>query len=525
MKKFNNRIKWTLAVFTSVLLLMISSCSLDEDIYSIYTPETFYSNDYQVLSSLSGVYRGFATIPTFGAPYRVLELCTDHVVTHGKIQGWWYNSSFEQLQIHTWDAGHSYIKGFWNTLFQTVGRTNALIVSLENSGLEVTSALAELKVLRAYSYFYLMDLFGNVPIFTDEKVDPLNLPEQNTRTEVFDFIIQELNAAVVDLPAQDDVGAEYYGRLTQEAVYALLSYIYLNAEVYTGTARWAECITNADKVLAGPYELLPDYFDNFVADNEHNAEAIWSGVYTPDISGGIGHPIVLKVLPGIAGGLFGLPYTPQNGMGTRPSVRDAYEAGDDRLELFIDWGPLIDPRNGDTVMVERIVPDHNSTLYEEGVSTEGPVPYEIIPATDYKEQPMNAGIKWIKWQLDPNTSGGSAGNDIAWFRLADIMLIKAEALVRSGGDAGTALQLVNDVRTRSNAAELTALTLDDIFMERGRELVFEMKRRNDLIRFDKFNDAWEFKPANPNDQFRKIFPIPTAALDANPNLTQNPGYN
>jgi len=114
MKNFNIKFKWTLAVCASALLLMIPSCSLDEDVYSIYTPETFYSNDYQVLSSLSGVYRGFATIPTFGAPYRVQELTTDQVITHGKIQGWWHNSSFEQLQIHTWDASHSYINGFWN---------------------------------------------------------------------------------------------------------------------------------------------------------------------------------------------------------------------------------------------------------------------------------------------------------------------------------------------------------------------------------------------------------------------------
>jgi len=525
MKKFNIKFKWTLAVCASALLLMIPSCSLDEDVYSIYTPETFYSNDYQVLSSLSGVYRGFATIPTFGAPYRVQELCTDQVITHGKIQGWWHNNSFEQLQIHTWTAGHSYINGFWNTLFQTVGRTNALIVSLENSGLEtVTGAIAELRALRAYSYFYLMDLFGNVPIFTEPKVDALNLPEQNTRLEVFNFVIDELTLALADLPSQADAGAAYYGRITKETIYALLAYTYLNAEIYTGTAQWDKCIENADKVMAGPFSLLPDYFDNFAPDNENNAEAIWSGVYTPQEVGGIGHPIVLKVMPGIAGGLFGLPYTPQNGMGTRPSVRDAYEAQDDRKKLFLDWGPLIDPRNGDTVFVERIVPDHNSTMYKPGVSTEGPVVYEIIPATNYKEQPMNAGIKWIKWGLDPNTNGGNAGNDIAWFRLADVMLMKAEALLRSGGDAGVALGLVNQVRERSNATTLATLTLDDILAERGRELVFEMKRRNDLIRFDKFNDAWEFKAAAPNDGFRKLFPIPSAAMAANSKLAQNPGY-
>ena len=187
-------------------------------------------------------------------------------------------------------------------------------------------------------------------------------------------------------------------------------------------------------------------------------------------------------------------------------------------------GPLVDPRNGETVMVEAVVADGNSNLYVPGQSSTGPVVYDIILATGIRNQPMNAGIKWIKWGLDPNTNGGNAGNDIAWIRLADVMLMKAEAILRSGGNAATARQLVNDVRQRSNASVLNNLTLNDIFEERGRELCFEMKRRNDLIRFDKFNDAWEFKEAS--SAHLKVFPIPRNAIAANPKLAavQNPGY-
>jgi len=524
--KFLKSINKKLIVGLSFLLLVFSSCDnlLEEDVYSIYTPDNFYANDAQVLSSLSGAYRNFAGIPTFGQEYRALELCADQVACHGKIQGWWANSDLEQLSEHKWDASHGYLNTFWNTLFRTVGQANALISSLDASGLEnVTGAKAELRVLRAYAYFYLMDLFGNVPIFTEPKVDPNNLPTQNTRAEVFDFVISELDEAVGDLPSQNDVGSEYYGRLTQEAVYSLRAMVYLNAEVYTGTAHWDDVITNADLVInSGAFSLLDDYFDNFVYNNEENAEMIWAGVYTPDVTGGPGHPIVQKVLPGIGGGLFGLPYTPQDGFGTRPSVPALYEDGDDRLGIFMMPGELKDPRNGETVMVEEIVPDGNSFLYVEGESTKGPVPYVIINATGIRNQPMNAGIKWIKWGLDPNTNGGNAGNDIAWFRLADVILMKAEALARKGS-FDLALPLVNQIRARSHASTLSSVTLNDVFEERGRELVFEMKRRNDLIRFGKFNDAWEFKDA-ATDSHWDLFPIPQAAINANPNLIQNDGY-
>jgi hypothetical protein len=507
------------------IMVILSGCSLEEDVYSIYTPETFYSNEAQVLSSLSGIYRNFAATTGMGVEYRCLELPGDQVVVHEKIQGWWGGASFAELMEHTWTPSHSYIAGTWDSYFRTVGQTNALIASLEGSALpedEVAGPLAELHSLRAYAYFFLMDLFGNVPIFTLPKVDPLNLPEQNTRAEVFDFVTSELIAATADLPTKAEAGNGYYGRFTKEAAQALLATIYLNAEIYTGTEQNAKAIEYADLVInSGAYSLLPNYFDNFVYNNDNNAEFIFGAVYSPDIAGGIGHPLVQKVLPGIQGGLFGLPYTPQNGFGTRPSVLALYEDGDDRKNLIIPYGNLIDPRNGETVMVERIVPDNNSKLYVPGVSTEGPVPYEIIPATGIRLQPMNAGLKWVKWGLDPNTNGGNAGNDIAFIRYADVLLIKAEALVRQG-NPGLALPIVNQIRNRSNAPDLASVTLDDILDERGRELAFEMQRRRDLIRFGKFGDAWEFK--EPSEPFRTLFPIPSTAIGANPKLKQNPGY-
>ncbi|MBD0831567.1 RagB/SusD family nutrient uptake outer membrane protein [Aestuariibaculum sediminum] len=525
MKNIYNLIKKVKFLVISCTLLVITACSLEEDVYSIYTPETFYSNEAQVLSSLSGIYRNFAATTGMGVEYRCLELPADQVVVHEKIQGWWGGANFAELMEHTWTPSHAYIAGTWNSYFRTVGQTNALIASLESSALseeEIAGPLAELHSLRAYAYFFLMDLFGNVPIFTLPKVDALNLPEQNTRAEVFDFVTSELIEASKNLPTKAASGDGYYGRFTKEAAQALLATIYLNAEVYTGTSEYELAEKYADSVInSNAYSLLPDYFDNFVYNNQNNNEFIFGAIYSPDIAGGIGHPLVQKVLPGIQGGLFGLPYTPQNGFGTRPSILALYEDEDDRKKLIIPYGELKDPRTGETVMVERIVPDNNSVLYKEGVSSEGPVPYEIIPATGIRLQPMNAGLKWIKWGLDPNTNGGNAGNDIAFIRFADILLIKAEALARQG-KFDLAKDWVNRVRLRSHANQLDSVTLDDILNERGRELAFEMSRRRDLIRFGKFGDAWEFKEVS--EPYRTIFPIPKTAIESNPKLTQNPGY-
>lgn len=508
------------AAIATALLLGFSGCKVDEDVYSLYTPETFYSNETQVLSSLSGVYRNFAGLTGMGVEYRIMELSADQVVVHGKIQGWWDDANIHALAEHTWNANHPYLNGAWNTFFATVGQANALIASLDAAGLQnIKGPKAELRTLRAYAYFYLMDLFGNVPIFTLPKVDPKNLPAQNTRAEVFNFVVKELTEAAADLPSETVVGNEYYGRFTKEAAYALLATVYLNAQVYTGTPQNDKVIEYADLVInSGAYDLLPNYFDNFKPDNAANKEMIFSAVYTPEIAGGLGHPLVQKVLPGISGGLFGLPYTPQAGFATREAIYNAYENQDARKTMFLAYGPMKDPRNGEVVMVERIVPDNNSVLYRPGISTEGPVPFEIIPVTGLRGQPMNAGIKWIKWGLDPKTNGGNAGNDIAFIRYADVLLMKAEALARKGS-FNLALPIVNRIRKRSNATEWTSLTLDNILEERGRELAFEMTRRRDLIRFGKFTQPWEFKAAS--DASRNLYPIPQAALNANPKLKPN----
>jgi len=510
-------------IMLTIAVFLMPGCSLDEEVYSIYTADTYYENEAQVMSTLSGIYRNFANLCSMGQPYRIMEVCTDEQTVLGRINGWWQNTTFLELMTHTWTYDNSYVDGGWDAFFKIVGQTNALISSLEKTTkLDVDQEIAELRALRAYAYFFLMDLYGNVPIFTDEKVEASNLPTQNTRKEVFEFVISEIKAAINELPSQNDIGSAYYGRFTKEALYGLLATIYLNGEIYTGTDYYSDAITYADLIInSGAYSLLDNYFDNFVYNNEENAEMIYAAVFSPNSTGGIGHPFVQKTLPSISGGLFDLPYQPQNGFGTTDELYNLYEDGDDRKDMFFPYGPMLDPETDDTVMVESVVTDGASALYVEGESTSGPVPYVITKPTGYQNQSMTAGIKWLKWGIDPNTNGGKAGNDVAFLRYADILLIKAEAAFRKG-ETEVALTLINKVRARSNASTLTSVTLNDFLDERGRELAFEMTRRRDLIRFGKFTEAWGFKEAS--EDYRCLYPIPKDAMDANPNLSQNTGY-
>ncbi len=337
-------IKKYLVIFFSSLLIMLPSCSLEEDVYSIYTTDTFFKNDAQVLASISGIYRGFSGNVNGMSLLLMYDFTGNQYFIPSRSNGWWYDPD-QELVRHTWNA-LSFFPGFgWGSFFSTVGQTNALLASLDASGLQgLENIKAEARTLRAFAYFYLMDFYGNVPIFTAPKVDQANLPEQNTRAEVFDFVVSELKEAANDLPSQKDVGSEYYGRLTKEAAYSILAMTYLNAEVFTGTQHWDDVITYTDLIInSGAYQLLPDYFDNFVYNNEGNKEAIFSAVFTPNIIGGPGNIFLLKTLPSISGGLFGLPYAPENGLVARSEVRDLFEDQDIRKKIFVPFGPMIHP--------------------------------------------------------------------------------------------------------------------------------------------------------------------------------------
>jgi hypothetical protein len=369
--------------------------------------------------------------------------------------------------------------------------------------------VAEVKALRAYFYFHLMDMFGGVPLVTTTEVEP---HERSTRAETFAFIEKELIAARSDLPASWP--ASDYGRATQAWVDAMLANMYLNAEVYTGTvtsgglqkgtAQWQKAIDAADKIISGPFRLTADQAANFRADNNTSPEIVMVSTRRPE-SG-------INSYGTISNNLHYNQFSPapNNGRAVEPPTYQKFDPADKRRAAILEGpqfhivtGVPVNDRAGARLVYTVDIPD-------------------ITQATE------GNGVRIYKWPFDPNRVTNLHGNDFAIFRLAEILLLKAEALNELGRTA-EAIPLVNMVRARafeppkpiSTGLSQTQLRTA-IFDERQIELLEEGRRRSDQIRQGTFLTAsWNHEADAP---YRVLMPIPQTQMDANPLLTQNPGY-
>ena len=364
---------------------------------------------------------------------------------------------------------------------------------------------AEARFLRALSYWHGIDIFGNIPLVTEE--DPIGptAPLQSTRQEIFDFLVSELTAIQADLPATAGQGT--YGRATKEAAAMLLAKLYLNAGVYTGTPQYAQALAAAQQVIAGPFTLDPSYRHLFQADNHTSPEIIFPVIQDGKLTKSYGGTTFL--IHASCGGSMAPGDQGVNacwcGLRLR---REAY----DRFLL-----PTPDPRgsffwtDGQTVDVASI------TNFTNGVAVQ---------------------------KFTNKTSTGTNGSDLEFpdtdfpmFRLGDAYLVYAEAHLRGGGgDRAQALAYVNALRQRAfgdasgNIAD-GDLDLEFILDERGRELLWEAHRRTDLVRYGLFTGGdylWQWKggvaAGRATETFRDLYPLPASELTTNPNLTQNPGY-
>lgn len=507
MKKFLIN-KWCF-VFLLSMIFSTSCTKLDEELYGRVTPENFFKTDAEVLAALAGVYNNMGFAVNGGNLWRLLHLGTDEFIIVARSDGRWLDGSvYIEFFEHRWTPVNNRL-GSYSDVFRTIGSANAIIESLQSSPNvpNLKAQIAEARGIRAYAYFYAMDLWGNVPIVTTARIEPTNLPTNKTRKEVFDFVIAELTAAAVDLPSVKTVNrAAYYPRMTKEAAYAVMALSYLNGEVFAGKSYWPECIDMCDKIITtGSYELLTNYVNNFIPANEASREFIYAVSQDPTKSAGSNN-FAQRTLHDSHRFKYGLPFTPQNGFNIVEDAYNRFESGDVRRSMILA-GPQFD--------ADGVTPLKNIA---------GTAPLVLVPITSPKNAAENEGYRLLKWQPDNTWVNGGGGNDVATIRYAEILLTKAEALLRSGGSATDARTLVNQVRVRSNATSLANVTLNNILDERGRELMWEGTRRRDMIRFGTFF-TWTpfFKPA-VTPAFRGLLPIPAAELGANPNLKQNPGY-
>jgi hypothetical protein len=374
---------------------------------------------------------------------------------------------------------------------------------------------AEARFLRAYQYAVLMDLFANPPFVTDATPIGSVIPPQTNRTALFTYIEGELKAIdpLMVAPMQNQ-----YGRADQAAVWALLSRIYLNAQVYTGTARYTEAITYASKVINAGYKLIGNYDNLFLADNNLNTS---ENIFSIEYDG--------NSIQGYGGTTF-MTHAPVGG--SMPSSNFGISGGWAGVRTTSSFVSLF-PANTNTTFPNNGNPDTRAEFWTQGQSL------AINDITSFTQ-----GIAITKWRNV--TSTGAQGSNVNYsdvdeplFRLPEMYLNYTEAVLRggTGGDATTALTYINAIRTRayagSTAGNITAgqLTLNFILDERARELYWEGFRRTDLIRYGEFTSSsylWPWKGGVSGGtgvaDFRNIYPIPDQDRAVNPNLKQNPGY-
>ncbi len=504
--KISHKKKW---FFLLLPLFLLSGCAddLNEELFGTLSPDNYYETEEEALSSVVGVYQRMSDVVNYGNPWRLQEYGTDEFIIAGRTNGGWFDGGRHlEFTFHNVSPENSANNGAWNTVFGVIGAANAVMQSIEESpaASNLTAPIAEVRALRAYAYFYAMDFWGNVPIVTDARIDPNNLPVTSSRTEVFNFVESEMLMAIEDLPSVSEVNrANYYPRLTKEAIYAALAKMYLNAKVYTGTAHWEEAVEMSNNVInSGAYILEPNFIDNFTGNNHNSQELISSFSIDPSINAG-GNNYARGALHPLHQKVYDLPFVPANGYNTFQVALDRYEPNDVRRQ-YILHGPQT-YLNGDPLLY----PDGRQLVL---------IPFEPDPTSAED----NEGFRVLKYVPDGQWVGRDANNDIVLMRYADILLIKAEALFRMGNEG--ALSLVNQVRSRSDVENLSNLTLKDIENERARELVWEGHRRRDMIRFGTFfTGRWKFHTTD-TPEFRGLYPIPTQQITANPNLSQNPGY-
>jgi hypothetical protein len=512
--------KYILHISIVLLLSFGSSCTnLDEVLYDQIAVENFGKTQEQVNALIGPIYSTLKNYSIAWDTYVTMVEVSSGMMAIPERKGgdWWDDGMYKAMMQQEWTANSEGYSGVYEGIMQSISLCNQIYyqITLTTSitGDKKEQVLSEIRGVRAFWYYILIDNYGNVPIVTDFL--DVTQPSTKTRKEVYAFIMDELNE-IKDHLRDDGANSSSYGKFTRGAAYTLLAKMYLNAEVWNpdGGPKWDECAAACDEVMSLPYSLEDNWKVNFTVENEVSNEAILSAVFKAGGSG-IANELAINTLHWLDDIALGLNVEGWNGICATPDYVKSFDEEDIRYHGSFLIGAMIDPATGDTIITDDGRP--------------------LIHTVDIIMNDIEEGWGWVntedgarcnKWEYESGLSI-SMENDFHIFRLADVYLMKAEALVRGGGDNGEATDLVNQIRSRAfhndPAKLLSDVTLDDIYKERRFELAWEGYTRQDMIRFGTFLLARDFKPFVSDPKYL-LYPIPQQDLDANENLIQNPGY-
>lgn len=497
-------------LFSVIVLLGFSCTDLNEELRDTITQEQA-AELISATDLLTAVYTGLhLPYSDQAALWALQEHTSDEVIGPTRGPDWDDNGIWRSLHNHTWTSDHGFIAAVFSSLLQTVFNTTNLLEFNPTAQQD-----AEARFIRAFAIYAVVDGWGKVP-FRDDPTMLLADARVMEATEAAQFIIDQTTAIMNDLPDGPTFKAN------KDAAKVLLMKTYLNRGAWINresptfdAGDMQQVIALADQVIATGKYSNDQYFENFAPNNGSiSKDNIFTFQNVAGVGRGSGNSVRSRWFCTLH---YNTNPSGWNGFTTIADFYDKFEDGDIRK-----GGPypgVTDVSGLNVGFLEGQQYDADGVALKDRSGN----PLSFTKEVKIQEGGANlevTGIRVIKYPID-YTSGDNVDNDLVFYRYTDVLLMKAEALLRSGNETA-ALPIVNDIRTKRGVSAWTSLTLDNLIDERGRELYWEGNRRTDLIRFGKFLNAWNEKPASGSE--RLLFPIPTNSLASNPNLTQNPGY-
>lgn len=495
----------TQAICLTIVLSLMSCTKLDEEVFSDIPLDKFFRSEKDVLMNAGRAYTKLQKYPEEFSLWSLNEMSSDEMVAPARDDGFvWDNGRWDEMQTHRLSPTNKILTLSWEYVFTGISACNEVIYETEQTDItfpEKDRIVSEIKILRAFFYYWSMDNWGNVPFsidFTDK-----NLAAQKDRKFIFNYIEKDILDNIDKLQSQPT--PSYYGRVTQGMAYTLLAKLYLNSQEWTGTDNFQKSVDACDKVIAlNSYQIENDYFTNFKVQNQTSVENIFvipmNSIFTKDR-----FYWYTLTLNDASRATFGFTGQMWDEFILEPGFLDKYADNDLRKKSFL-YGQQKD-KNGNDIVIDG-------------------VPFIYTPTVgNYMARKKWEGARCAKYEYQNGLEyyATDMENDFVLFRYADVLYTKLEALWRLGRGG----EMLNDpqlqkIRTRAGIAPLQTsdLTSSGLLDELGREFAWEGHRRQDQIRFGVWGSTWWNKP--PSGPNAKLFPIPQAVLSTNSNLVQNP---
>lgn len=528
------KIKYGIIVFFAVSAISYScNKDLNEIVYHDVTEETYiYNSAYEAIGIAYTPLRSLWSHQTY---YMANETSSDELVMPANASGWDDGGIYRRMHLHTWNSENPQLINMWNTMYMGVINANNILEQLEADKIPIPkeatkeALIAEIRVVRAFYYWLIVDNFGDAALVTTSKKE---LPKKTPRNDIYNFVIDEISQSMPNL--SEDNNKLMYGRFNKWAAKSLLANIYLNAEVYTGEAKWDDCLTQCnDIVTSGKYLLEDNYRDIFIPENQNSTEIIFSIPFDKNVGSGF-YPEMYSWHGALKGkrNMQATPWGSGSAMGISQFI-DTYDTDDSRLGDSWLRGPQY--------ALDGVTPLTGS--YDQAGK---PLVFtKDLPDGLYTGE--SEGYRMNKFEVEIGALS-NLSNDFPFFRYAEVLLMKAECLLRTG-KADDAAQLVTQVRARAfkthpEKAVVTGAQLSEnsvynygyienfkivdpgdespvkyggMLDELGWEFAWEGHRRRDDIRFGVYTTK-SWLSHKPNGADRATFMIPQAAINSNPNL-------